>query len=130
MTLEVVYDTLVIEKEKSSVKIESIEKNATDFSVELGEVIPIFENEAYDEEHNINYHIAGYQKMLMDNEYLLLLKHADGNDWYIPTGVVSGKIPQDEEERKVYSDDEEIVQNVENIVDEAKIEYNDLLSED
>lgn len=61
-----------------------------------GDLITILENEAYDEEENIVYHIAGYEMMKTGEEYLLFLNKnimPDGQIYYVSVGVNFGTIP-------------------------------------
>lgn len=58
------------------------------------EQLTILENEGYDEKDERIYHIAGYEKMLVGNSYLLFLKQSLSNpEQFIPVGVVYGKVP-------------------------------------
>lgn len=86
--------------------------------------IKILENEFYDETQNANYHVAGYNKMLSGESYILYLSYAEENNWYIPTGVVAGKIPINEKEKSLTTSDREIIKEVENITKQVKKEYN------
>lgn len=92
----------------STFKIDSIKKNNGE--IEINDKIRILENQGYDEKTNTTYHIAGYQKMKMNNEYFMLLRKADskidGLDYYIPVGVNYGKIPLDNNEEIMFKTDE------------------------
>lgn len=86
--------------------------------------IKILENEFYDKEENVNYHIAGYNKMITGKSYILYLKYSENNDWYVPTGVVTGKIPVDDTEQILtVGKDSSLVDNVENIVKKVHKKY-------
>lgn len=82
----------------SSVKISSVIKG----NINPNESITILENEGYDQTENRTYHIAGYEKMIIGNKYLLCLKQSKTNpDQFIPTGVVYGKIPLNNEKSEL-----------------------------
>lgn len=85
--------------------------------------IKILENEFYDSEDNVNYHIAGYNKMKVGKQYLLYLSYSEENGWYIPVGVVAGKIPLEKNEKNVFSNDEVINEEVSNIKYEVEEKY-------
>lgn len=78
----------------SLLEVKSVEKG----NVVEGDMLTVLENEGYVEETNTVYHIAGYKKMKQGNQYLLFLRSADGNPWFIPVGVNIGKIPLDNDE--------------------------------
>lgn len=109
----------------SEFEIMSIEKNSTEQPVFVGQKIPILENEAYIEEENTIYHVGGYNKMELGNEYVLLLYYAHGNGWYIPTGVNTGKIPKDENEIMANVNKSEL-EHLEEIAEEARSEIEEL----
>lgn len=63
--------------------------------LEIGSVITILENEAYDKEANIIYHVAGYNMMEVGEEYLLFLtrhQQSDDNYYYVAAGINYGTI--------------------------------------
>lgn len=115
---------IIIEYTLSEFKIDDIIQNNLESSVQVGDTINILENEFYDEDKDVTYHIAGYCKMITDNEYMLFLRYADQNKWYIPTGVTVGKIPLDADETLIFGEDNTAVENVENIVQKARNKYN------
>ena len=69
--------------------------------------------------------MGGYERMKMDNEYILFLKKA-GKDYYI-AGTVYGKVPVNSEEPVLYIGDMEtdITEKIKNIVQEARERYID-----
>lgn len=77
----------------------------------------------YDKDKNISYHIAGYNNMETNNYYMLFLRHADGNEWYIPTGVVSGKIPYNKSEVIAISNKKSEIDHINEIALEARKKY-------
>lgn len=89
-----------------------------------GTEIKILENEFYDEESRVNYHIAGYNKMQTGESYILYLSYSEENNWYVPTGVVAGKIPMKDGENNVTTTDEHIKEEVEMLSKEAEKKYN------
>lgn len=71
-------------------------------TVQAGDTITILENEAYDEEKNVVYHVAGYNKMVVGDEYLLFLREcqrSDGETYYVSAGVNYGTISLQEDQR-------------------------------
>ena len=64
--------------------------------------ITVLENEAYDQETGITYHVAGYNQMVAGNSYLLFLKRdklEDGSIYYVSCGVNYGTISLEEDGR-------------------------------
>lgn len=62
----------------------------------------ILENEAYNEAENVVYHVAGYNKMVVGDEYLLFLREcqrSDGETYYVSAGVNYGTISLQEDQR-------------------------------
>ena len=78
----------------STVRVKSVKKG----DVSIGDELIVMENQGYDETSNIVYHIANYQAMQSNHEYLLLLRSSISDPWYIPLAVNAGKIPMDEKE--------------------------------
>ncbi|WP_107840939.1 hypothetical protein [Metasolibacillus meyeri] len=70
-----------------------IEKVISGDEVHDGMEITILENEAYNKREDITYHIAGYELMLEDNEYLLFLRKSMTDPYYIIIGNSYGKVP-------------------------------------
>ncbi|WP_438762898.1 hypothetical protein [Enterococcus sp. AZ194] len=58
----------------------------------------MLENEAYDQEKKITYHIAGYNLIEADKNYLLILRHSETDPYYIVSGVNYGKVSLEETE--------------------------------
>lgn len=58
-----------------------------------GETFTILENEAFDEEKGLKYHILGYEKMITGSHYLLFLCRSETAPYYLVAGVNYGKIP-------------------------------------
>lgn len=68
----------------------------------VGDVITVLENEAYDEEENIVYHVAGYNMMVPDASYLLFLRGdamSDGTEYYVAAGINPGTVSLEEDGR-------------------------------
>lgn len=70
-------------------------------TVKTGDIITILENEAYDEEDNVVYHVGGYNKMVAGDEYLLFLHEGEyeGKPYYVSSGVNFGTISLQEDQR-------------------------------
>ena len=82
----------------STIRIDKIVSNKTGAKLKVNDTITVLENEYYDKKTNTNYHLEGYKKMKNNKSYMLFLKYASENQWYIPTGVIYGKIPHDGKE--------------------------------
>lgn len=78
----------------SIVRVKSVKKG----DVSVGDELTVMENQGYDETTNTVYHIANYQAMQSNHEYLLLLRSSTSDPWYIPLAVNAGKIPMNENE--------------------------------
>ena len=72
----------------SNFKIEKVMKG----NFKVGDVIDVFESAGIDEETGKIYHIAGYELMEKDEEYLLFLRHSETDPWYMISGLKFGKI--------------------------------------
>ena len=72
----------------SNFKIEKVFKG----NFKPGDVIDVFESAGIDEETGKIYHIAGYELMEKDEEYLLFLRHSETDPWYMISGLKFGKI--------------------------------------
>ena len=72
----------------SNFKIEKVFKG----NFKAGDVIDIFESAGIDEETGKIYHIAGYEFMEKDEEYLLFLRRSETDLWYMISGLKFGKI--------------------------------------
>lgn len=70
-----------------------VQKVISDDEVQGGMEITILENEAYNKREDITYHIAGYELMKEDNEYLLFLRKSTTDPYYIIIGNNYGKVP-------------------------------------
>lgn len=78
----------------STVKIEAIYKDTTE-ALENGQKLRILENEFFDENENIVYHVAGYHMMEEGEEYLLFLNrhtYSDGKTYYVAAGINFGTV--------------------------------------
>lgn len=84
----------------STVKLTEVYKD-TSGQLQVGDEIRLLENEVYDEEENIVYHIAGYNMMVPEEEYLLFLTKNTANefDYYVSAGVNYGTISLGEDGR-------------------------------
>ncbi len=90
----------------STVKITEIYKDISG-QLQAGDEITLLENEVYDEEENIVYHIAGYNMMVPEEEYLLFLTKntANGSDYYVSAGVNYGTVSLGEDGRTIQRKD-------------------------
>ncbi|WPK13907.1 hypothetical protein R6U77_09750 [Lysinibacillus louembei] len=70
-----------------------VQKVISGDEVQSGMEITILENEAYNKREDITYHIAGYELMKEDNEYLLFLRKSTTDPYYIIIGNNYGKVP-------------------------------------
>lgn len=70
-----------------------VQKVISGDEVQGGMEITILENEAYNKREDITYHIAGYELMKEDNEYLLFLRKSTTDPYYIIIGNNYGKVP-------------------------------------
>lgn len=93
--------------------------------ISVSEELTVLENEGYVQETNTIYYIAGYTKMKVGNQYLLLLRAADGNPWFIPVGVNIGKVPLDKKERILAAqcNEQEIIAETEKMNKKIKEKY-------
>lgn len=76
-------------------------------SLKIGDVLRVLENEVYDEQTKTIYHVAGYEKMVPECEYILLVKkntYTDGELYYTPLGAHYGVVSLEDDGR--YSDTE------------------------
>lgn len=89
-----------------NVKISNIYKDESNQDIKIGSTIPIFENEAYDAEKNVIYHVADYKKMSIGKEYMLFLDYSEDDNWYVPCSAIWGKYPLDSTEAILYSSTE------------------------
>lgn len=89
-----------------NVKIINIYKDGSNQDITAGSIIPIFENEAYDAEKNVIYHVAGYKKMSIGKEYMLFLDYSESDNWYVPCSAIWGKYPLDSTEVILYNSNE------------------------
>lgn len=74
-------------------EIEEIYKDSSN-SLNVGDVITIMENEVYDEDTNIRYHVEGYDMMVPNKEYLFFGVNDNYNsvNYYCAAGVLFGTI--------------------------------------
>lgn len=79
----------------SEIKIKQILENST--GTDIPETINIYENEFHDSENKITYHTNAYEKMKINNEYLLFLRKSETDPFYLVTGINTGKIPLSKE---------------------------------
>ena len=87
----------------SQVKISKIYEDKTG-SLPLDDVIKVMENEVYDEASNTVFHVAGYNMMVVGDEYLLFLKKdklPDGTEYYVACGVNYGTISTTTDGREI-----------------------------
>ena len=88
----------------STIRVDKIVSDHTGINIKVNDTITVLENEYYNKETNTNYHIEGYKKMKNKKSYMLFLTYASENQWYIPTGVIYGKIPHDAKEEILVED--------------------------
>ena len=101
----------------SEVVVEEIYVDKTG-EIQVGECIKMLENEFYSEKENIIYHVAGYNMMEADKEYLLFVNKAEYTDksiYYVASGVVFGTISLESDNRAVVRRNvyNEVVMNLE-----------------
>ena len=67
------------------------------------DIITILENEVYDEEQDIVYHVAGYNMMENGKDYLLFLQRDTYNsvEYYVSAGVNFGTVSLQDDNRKI-----------------------------
>ena len=86
----------------SQFEITEIHKDTTN-ELEIGDVITILENEAYDETENLVYHVGGYNMMVPEAEYLMFLNQRYYSKmsltYYIASGVHYGTVSLEEDGR-------------------------------
>lgn len=107
----------------SDVKIEEVFYNTLGDEIQKDKVIKIWENEF--QKGNVIYHIAGYEKMKIGEEYILFLRKSTSDDCFLSLGVVFGKVPVQEEVLSVFakSHQEEMSPNVGIIAAKAREKY-------
>lgn len=76
----------------SQFKIEEVKKG----NFKVGDILDVFESAGIDEETGKIYHIAGYDFMNMNTDYLLFLRHSQTDPWYMISGLKYGKISLEE----------------------------------
>lgn len=78
----------------SQFQISEVYKDASG-ELKAGDIITVLENEAYDKEDNIIYHVAGYNMMVSDEPYLLFVREhtmSDGLRYYVSAGINAGTV--------------------------------------
>ncbi|EAC8986543.1 hypothetical protein E9535_14690 [Listeria monocytogenes] len=115
----------------SDFKISQVVKNDTEENLVEGTIVPIYENEGYDEETNTTYHIAGYEKMENNENYMLFLTYDPEDNYYVPVGVNFGKMNTDsEEETELYGQDNvDAEKEINEVQSEALDAYQDEIKE-
>lgn len=95
-----------------NVEVTQLYTNKSAQNIEVGDTLPIFENEAYDSGTNTVYHVANYTKMEIGKEYMLFLTYSESDHWYVPCSAVWGKYPLNDTEAVLFSaDDSNVTQN-------------------
>ncbi len=89
----------------SDFEIEKVVKDSQE-KYKVGDAITIREDIHYDAEEDMVVHDNGYVKMQKGNQYTLMLGEGNAADEYYIIGGVLGKIPSDESEVNLYSDEE------------------------
>lgn len=110
----------------SNLEISKVYKdNTTEYTSK--DTIRILENEAYNKYDNTIYHVAGYEKMKLGDEYLLFLRKSNTDDWYIPVGIVFGKVDlgDDKAARYLNANEQEIIDYsvIDQINEDARAKY-------
>lgn len=85
----------------SDVKIQEVFYNTLGEEIQKDKVIKIWENEF--QQGNTIYHIAGYEKMKVGEEYILFLRKSTSHDCFLSLGVVFGKVPVQEEQISTFA---------------------------
>ncbi|KAF1299420.1 hypothetical protein BAU15_01885 [Enterococcus sp. JM4C] len=67
-------------------------------NLEADDTFTLFENEAYDQNKELTYHIAGYNLIEQGKNYLLFLRKSETDPYYLVAGVNYGKINLEESE--------------------------------
>lgn len=98
----------------STVKIEAVYKDVAG-SLETGQELRILENEFFDENENIIYHVAGYHMMEEGKEYLLFLNqhmYSGGKAYYVAAGINFGTVSiQNDNRTAIYTTREGQIEN-------------------
>ncbi|EAD5869306.1 hypothetical protein OPJ22_002729 [Listeria innocua] len=115
----------------SDFKVSQVIKNTVNDTINENTIIPIYENEGYDQETNTIYHIAGYEKMEKNETYILFLKYYKDNKYYIPLGVNIGKINIDSNKKtELYGDEnKEMEEEINELQSDAVDTYKDEIKE-
>lgn len=87
-----------------NVEVKEIFKNESGRNIEIGSILPVFENEAYDASGKVTYHVANYKKMALGKEYMLFLYYSESDEWYVPLSAIWGKYPLDSSESVLFND--------------------------
>lgn len=102
----------------SNIRVDKIINKNKSIDVKKNDTVAVLENEFYDKTDNTNYHIAGYCKMTNEKSYLIFLRYSEDDKWYIPTGVLYGKIPFDKNEKVMIDYDKDLSKSVDNVINE------------
>lgn len=107
----------------SDVKIQEVFYNTLGNEIQKDQIIKIWENEFQD--GNTVYHIAGYEKMKIGEEYILFLRKSTSHDCFLTRGVKFGKVPVEEEPMSTFarSYQEYMNPSVDSIAAEARQKY-------
>jgi hypothetical protein len=69
-----------------------VKKTIATKNLHEGDSFTMLENEAYDKKQDVTYHIAGYNLIEENQEYLLFLRQSETDPYYIVAGVNYGKV--------------------------------------
>lgn len=69
-----------------------VKKSILNKNLKEGDYFTMLENEAYNSKEDITYHIAGYNLIKENKNYLLFLRQSETDPYYIVAGVNYGKV--------------------------------------
>ncbi len=75
-----------------------MQKSISGAQLKQGETFTMLENEAYDKNQDVTYHIAGYNLIDEEKDYLLFLRKSETDPYYIVAGINYGKVDLEREQ--------------------------------
>jgi len=75
-----------------------VQKSISGAQLKQGETFTMLENEAYDKKQDVTYHIAGYNLIDEEKDYLLFLRKSETDSYYIVAGINYGKVDLEREQ--------------------------------
>lgn len=87
------------------VEVKEIRKNISEQSVEVGDKIPVYENQfSYldKEGTKVTCHVNQYKMMEPGKEYILYLNYSEHDEWFYILSGLFGKVPVSEEEELLF----------------------------